>query len=128
MPTLKEIARARSLAQELPEPERTCRLAELDAVEHVPPVSSEPSRARRIVNEVCPPRPSLKDIVTAARRHAERQALEYVLLETQWNRRTAARRLEISYRSLLYKIDALGLSATRAAKTHEEFLDRAPGQ
>lgn len=53
---------------------------------------------------------SLKDRVGAAVAREERQLIAEVLRKTNWNRRKAADVLEISYRSLLYKIKEYGLS------------------
>lgn len=63
------------------------------------------------------PRPSpagspdggLKEVVRRAAREVERSLLKAVLEETRWNRAEAARRLQISYKALLYKIRACGL-------------------
>jgi two-component system response regulator AtoC len=48
--------------------------------------------------------PSLLEIGRDASWQAERKAIEQMLLETRWNRREAARRLKVSYKSLLNKI------------------------
>jgi len=48
--------------------------------------------------------PSLLEIGRHAAWHAERQAIENMLTSTRWNRREAARRLQISYKALLNKI------------------------
>jgi len=48
--------------------------------------------------------PSLLEIGRQAAWHAERQAIQEMLVETRWNRREAARRLRISYKALLNKI------------------------
>ncbi|MBI5866878.1 MAG: sigma-54-dependent Fis family transcriptional regulator [candidate division Zixibacteria bacterium] len=53
---------------------------------------------------------SLKDRVGAAVAREERNLIADVLRKTNWNRRKAADVLEISYRSLLYKIKEYGLS------------------
>jgi transcriptional regulator with PAS, ATPase and Fis domain len=53
---------------------------------------------------------SLKDRVGAAVEREERYLISEVLRKTNWNRRKAADVLEISYRSLLYKIKEYGLS------------------
>ncbi len=47
---------------------------------------------------------SLKDIARKAALAAERQAILDALEQTQWNRMSAAKLLNISYRALLYKI------------------------
>lgn len=53
---------------------------------------------------------SLKDRVGVAVEREERLLISEVLRKTNWNRRKAADVLEISYRSLLYKIKEYGLS------------------
>ena len=51
----------------------------------------------------------LKEIARRAAREAERAALKEVLDQVHWNRVQAARRLKISYKALLYKIEQCGL-------------------
>jgi len=51
----------------------------------------------------------LKEIARRAAREAERAALKEVLDQVRWNRVQAARRLKISYKALLYKIEQCGL-------------------
>jgi two-component system response regulator AtoC len=53
-----------------------------------------------------PPKPSadLKQLAHRAADQAEREAVRRVLAETRWNRRQAARRLNISYKALLNKL------------------------
>jgi two-component system response regulator AtoC len=53
---------------------------------------------------------TLRDIARRAARNAQRDAIESVLREVHWNRAEAARRLRISYKALLYKIDQCGLA------------------
>ncbi len=52
---------------------------------------------------------SLRDIGKRAARDAEREALKRVLYQTNWNRKKAARILEVSYKTLLQKIKECGL-------------------
>ena len=52
---------------------------------------------------------SLRDIGRKAARDAEREALKRVLYQTNWNRKKAARILEVSYKTLLQKIKECGL-------------------
>ena len=52
---------------------------------------------------------SLKDIARGASQAAERDAMRKVLAQTGWNRTRAAKALNISYRSLLYKMKRGGL-------------------
>jgi two-component system response regulator AtoC len=46
----------------------------------------------------------LKDIARRAARIAEREAILRALMRTGWNKRKAAKRLQVSYKALLYKI------------------------
>ncbi len=46
----------------------------------------------------------LKDVARRAARIAEREAILRALIRTGWNKRKAAKRLQISYKALLYKI------------------------
>jgi two-component system, NtrC family, response regulator AtoC len=52
---------------------------------------------------------SLKLLVRNAKGEAERGAIALALEQTHWNRKAAARLLNVSYRSLLYKIQEYGL-------------------
>jgi two-component system response regulator AtoC len=51
----------------------------------------------------------LKEVAKRAAREAERGVIKEVLEEVRWNRVEAARRLKISYKALLYKIQECGL-------------------
>lgn len=53
----------------------------------------------------------MKDVVSEVKNQTEIRMLQDALLASGWNRRRAARNLNISYRSLLYKIQQHGLSA-----------------
>jgi two-component system response regulator AtoC len=53
---------------------------------------------------------SLKDLTRKATRELERKVILKVLQAHRWNRKRAAQALSISYRSLLYKIEEVGLS------------------
>jgi DNA-binding NtrC family response regulator len=53
---------------------------------------------------------SLKLLVRNAKGEAERNAIKQALDQTRWNRKAAARLLNISYRGLLYKIQEYRLS------------------
>ena len=53
---------------------------------------------------------SLKDASRAASREAERELILKVLTRTRWNRRRAAKELQISYKALLYKLKQIGYS------------------
>jgi two-component system, NtrC family, response regulator AtoC len=52
---------------------------------------------------------ALKVVSRAAARHAERELILKALEQTHWNRKRAARELQISYKSLLYKIKQIGV-------------------
>jgi DNA-binding NtrC family response regulator len=51
---------------------------------------------------------SLKVAARAASKEAERELIMQALERTRWNRKRAAQDLQISYKSLLYKIKQLG--------------------
>jgi two-component system, NtrC family, response regulator AtoC len=57
---------------------------------------------------------SLKEAGRAASRQAERELILKVLERTHWNRKRAARQLQISYKALLYKLRQTGLDKTEA--------------
>jgi two-component system response regulator AtoC len=61
----------------------------------------------------------LKEVSRQAAQAAERIVMKQVLEEVRWNRTEAARRLEISYKALLYKIRLYELGPPRPAKTKE---------
>lgn len=54
-------------------------------------------------------RSSLKAAARAASREAERELILKALAHTHWNRKRAAQELQISYKSLLYKVKQIGL-------------------
>ena len=56
---------------------------------------------------------SLKEISRQAAMRAEREAISMMLARTNWNKRKAAGRLQISYKALLYKIKDCGLTDPR---------------
>lgn len=58
---------------------------------------------------------SLKAASRAASREAERELILRALARTRWNRKRAARDLQISYKSLLYKLKQIGLQDTEEA-------------
>ncbi len=55
---------------------------------------------------------SLKAAARAASREAERELILKALSRTQWNRKRAAQELQISYKSLLYKLKQIGLPSS----------------
>lgn len=60
------------------------------------------------------PSGSLKEAARAASRQAERAMILNQLERTHWNRKRAARELQISYKALLYKLKQLGLEGDNA--------------
>lgn len=56
---------------------------------------------------------SLKVAARAASRQTERELISKALERTHWNRKRAAQELQISYKSLLYKIKQTGLEGKR---------------
>ena len=65
---------------------------------------------------------SLKDISRQAAMRAEREAISAMLARTNWNKRKAAVRLQISYKALLYKIKDCGLTDPRITAGMPENL------
>ncbi len=57
---------------------------------------------------------SLKEAARAASRQAERELILKVMSRTRWNRKRAARELQISYKALLYKLKQIGLDESTA--------------
>jgi len=58
------------------------------------------------------PKP-LKSLIQGIKRETEKTAIATALQKTGWNRKAAARLLQVSYRTLLYKIDQYQLSASK---------------
>jgi len=63
---------------------------------------------------------SLKKITRQAVQEIERKVILKVLQANHWNRKRAARALNISYRALLYKIREVGLPAARSKRAEIE--------
>ncbi|MDE3109846.1 MAG: sigma-54-dependent Fis family transcriptional regulator [Acidobacteriota bacterium] len=57
---------------------------------------------------------SLKAAARAASRGAERELILEALARTRWNRKRAAQELQISYKSLLYKLKQIGIEESEA--------------
>ncbi len=62
---------------------------------------------------------SLKEAAREASRHAERELILKQLERTHWNRKKAARELQISYKALLYKLKQLGLHGSSGSEGQE---------
>jgi DNA-binding NtrC family response regulator len=63
--------------------------------------------------------PSLKEVRDRAVQKAEKEIIERVLEETRWNRKEASRLLQISYRSLLYKMKDLDIQPPKSRRYHQ---------
>jgi DNA-binding NtrC family response regulator len=77
----------------------------------LPDLVAEPVETRTEVSETRSY--SLKAAARAASREAEREMILEALARTRWNRKRAAQELQISYKSLLYKLKQIGLSDSR---------------
>jgi DNA-binding NtrC family response regulator len=75
-----------------------------------PPQKMEPSSGTSIPTGPQERGASLKSLAQSAKGEAERNAIATVLDETHWNRKAAAQVLQISYRTLLYKIEQYRMS------------------
>ncbi|MBW2065951.1 MAG: sigma-54-dependent Fis family transcriptional regulator [Deltaproteobacteria bacterium] len=63
----------------------------------------------------------LKEVKAEATRHIERQAINHALNLTGWNKREAARLLQISYKALYYKIRNYGIAKPGDLQKEESF-------
>ena len=77
------------------------------------PVAVQPVATVPPPSSVMPETVSLKEIARQAALRAEREAISGMLARTNWNKRKAAARLQISYKALLYKIKDCGLTDPR---------------
>jgi len=68
----------------------------------------------RVESVVAPASFSLKAAARAASRVAEREMILKALEHTRWNRKRAAQELQISYKSLLYKLKQIGFEDSAA--------------
>lgn len=66
----------------------------------------------REAESACPK--SLKSLIQNVKSEAERNAIGTALQKTGWNRKAAARLLQVSYRTLLYKIDQYHMNSSEA--------------
>jgi two-component system response regulator AtoC len=74
-----------------------------------PPAPSPPSQPSKSPHPGQLTGVHLKDVARKAARHAEKEEILRMLERTRWNRVSAAKLLNISYRSLLYKMKEVGL-------------------
>jgi DNA-binding NtrC family response regulator len=70
----------------------------------------------------------LKSVLRTLKNETELQAISRALQETHWNRKRAARLLNISYRGLLYKIRQHGITRATGAVLPPFLRDREIGQ
>lgn len=68
---------------------------------------------------------SLKNLIRDVKSEAERNAIAEALTKTGWNRKAAARLLNVSYRTLLYKIDEYHMNSSEPAPRWRD-RDAAP--
>jgi DNA-binding NtrC family response regulator len=73
---------------------------------------------------------SLKSLIDSVKGEAEKNAIGTALQKTGWNRKAAARLLQVSYRTLLYKIDQYHMIAPQAGDSpfEETALAVLPAQ
>jgi two-component system, NtrC family, response regulator AtoC len=69
--------------------------------------------APRKMEPTAAPGHSLKAAARAASREAERELILEALTRTRWNRKRAAQDLQISYKSLLYKLKQIGFADSK---------------
>ncbi|MGB5423133.1 MAG: helix-turn-helix domain-containing protein, partial [Desulfobacterales bacterium] len=64
---------------------------------------------------------SLKKVRKKVLDHVEREVITYVLSKTGWNRSKATKILNISYKTLLYKIKDLNIDPPEGADLNQEL-------
>ncbi len=76
------------------------------------------------VSSVHSPEPdayNLKEIGRKAAESAERDHIKNTLSYTNWNRKAAARLLQVSYKALLYKIEKYQLNTLQSQKDRDQL-------
>jgi DNA-binding NtrC family response regulator len=63
---------------------------------------------------------NLKEIARKAAEAAEREHIRNTLSYTNWNRKAAAKLLQVSYKALLYKIEKYRLNELKSQKDREQ--------
>jgi two-component system response regulator AtoC len=91
----------------------------LGGEEHILSVMKQPGEFRSLVPNVIDLTTPLRVQTKRAIQHLERKIILGVLEANKWNRRKAARSLDISYRTLLYKIKEVGLPAVQSSDLRE---------
>ncbi|MGC2619027.1 MAG: sigma 54-interacting transcriptional regulator, partial [Acidobacteriaceae bacterium] len=91
--------------------DETAALVELESkvVAHLPALSAESVSNTGVIN---PSASGLKSAVRSTKDQTESRIIREILEEARWNRRIAAERLQISYKSLLQKIRYYNLEAS----------------
>ncbi len=77
--------------------------------EHLALEDFQPVAVESALNGPPAARISLKQAARAASREAERELILKTLERTRWNRKRAAKELQISYKALLYKLKQIGM-------------------
>jgi two-component system response regulator AtoC len=93
------------------------RYVVLDDEEYMIASLREPEELRPTISDVIDLNAPLKLQTKRAVQHLERKIILGVLQANKWNRRKAARSLNISYRGLLYKIKEAGLPSVRSTRS-----------
>ncbi len=95
----------------------------LNELESEGDASSPQAEAAARTPKTCPG--DLKSLVRSLKGGAEIEAITRALTETDWNRKQAARLLNISYKALLYKIRQYGIHRPLVHGGHEERMGEA---
>jgi two-component system response regulator AtoC len=94
------------------------RYVVLGTEEHILSLVRQPGELRPEVPDIIDLTTPLRVQTKQAVRHLEKKIILGVLEAHKWNRRKTARSLDISYRTLLYKIKEAGLPASHLANSH----------
>jgi two-component system response regulator AtoC len=78
-------------------------------------IPAAPAAPPNLAELVGPINLSLKDLAASAAENVERELIQRTLTEVHWNRREAARRLNVCYKSLLNKIHRWELKDQKGA-------------
>ena len=92
------------------------RYVVLGGEEHILSVMQQPEEGRPSVLDAIDLTTPLRVQTKRAVQHLERKIILGVLEAHKWNRRKTARCLDISYRTLLYKIKEVGLPAVSTSQ------------
>ncbi|WP_158791824.1 sigma-54-dependent Fis family transcriptional regulator [Granulicella sp. L60] len=98
------------------------RYVVLGGDEHILSLMREPEELRPLVPEVIDLTTPLRVQTKRAIQHLERKIILGVLEAHKWNRRKTAHSLDISYRTLLYKIKEVGLPVVQSANPPQHKL------